>query len=879
MVVQVESKWLNLINPDVIKLHPLQFANCKRLNKHNVVYLFDEVGSGKTISSGIMALEYLENKPNENVLVITTNALAQKTSNQINGQFKGDWLDKLPFEELGYESKISVVNNHHSKFKNPQKYGLVIIDEAHLFLNEETERYHNLCENIQAEKLVFLTATPIKENAEDLKKYVRLAEQLLKEGVDDSWIDGLDTYGKIPDELICSKFSLEVPVTRYFKDTIKSLGHEGFNKIKAKRYETLTWEYSSSQDKDLILANQLKQLYEQSSKNKFVVFTRYVEKEAYVIGTILEEFGFSKFEKNIQDGPTYTIVTGENRQQLSSFSKDKENELPTVLILTYQIAEQGINLPGFNYIVNYHISSFPSALEQRYGRIDRLNSNHEKIYNCFLIKSGYMDTNTFNFYSAINTSVYSLLTAIPSRNTLLSKKILQYYINKTDLVEKYIEGIKKLMTDTNISDLYFYLKSKEQQVEVVISAENYISTTTELTINEDLEELISLVNESQIDVDSTLDESEAIQQLTKELKTAITEIKRHFNETKADKDVINKLLEKDDSIWDQIFYSKDRSIDDRNFLKMDLNTADAIDDCAKTIENNQEYKDYLANFNISIRLPLEFKACRATLNSIFEEAFIANNFEKLFPHILNKKYVEVIPEIKDLSSLIKENLDYLIPSIPLFKMISQFKNELICSNVIESGSKYKDNFGESEHPFASAMGRLTRLNLTISDNFYNLYFSHIVNKRFYSYKEEFSQFFKSEETIVLDELKQEQKAVVASAWLKLAFHLTRGQSLKCLLEEYYTLDDKRRFSLQTIYETKEYPHYKGEKEKGLSTKSLFSYMVFRNSGDFRPWFTNSLAPNLINRSWTRTNDYWTQAIMNSIYGHNYSMGCTGCTHN
>ena len=80
---------------------------------------------------------------------------------------------------------------------------------------------------------------------------------------------------------------------------------------------------------------------------------------------------------------TYKIITGENSGELSQYSK-KEN-LPTVLILTYQIAEQGVNLPGFDHIINYNIPAFPSSLEQRMGRIDRMNSDLEKIKVCYII--------------------------------------------------------------------------------------------------------------------------------------------------------------------------------------------------------------------------------------------------------------------------------------------------------------------------------------------------------------------------------------------------------------------------------------------------------------------------------------------------------------
>lgn len=51
-------EWVNYIHAktkdDVIglELFPLQFANVERLRANDAVFLFDEVGTGKTISSG-----------------------------------------------------------------------------------------------------------------------------------------------------------------------------------------------------------------------------------------------------------------------------------------------------------------------------------------------------------------------------------------------------------------------------------------------------------------------------------------------------------------------------------------------------------------------------------------------------------------------------------------------------------------------------------------------------------------------------------------------------------------------------------------------------------------------------------------------------------
>ena len=119
--MEYNRSWINYIDSSTLDIYPIQFANCDRLRENDAVYIFDEVGSGKTISSGLMALDYLRNHPGKKVAVITTNALVKPGSDSNYGQFLKDWYDKMPFQTLGLTDRITVINNHYSnieKLKN-----------------------------------------------------------------------------------------------------------------------------------------------------------------------------------------------------------------------------------------------------------------------------------------------------------------------------------------------------------------------------------------------------------------------------------------------------------------------------------------------------------------------------------------------------------------------------------------------------------------------------------------------------------------------------------------------------------------------------------------------------------------------------------------
>lgn len=80
-----------------------------------------------------------------------------------------------------------------------------------------------------------------------------------------------------------------------------------------------------------------------------------------------------------------------NASNLKKYSKESEEnniKIPDILIVTWQVAQVGVNLPTYNYVINYHIPPVPGYLEQRYGRIDRLNSEKNPLHNIY-----YLDNN------------------------------------------------------------------------------------------------------------------------------------------------------------------------------------------------------------------------------------------------------------------------------------------------------------------------------------------------------------------------------------------------------------------------------------------------------------------------------------------------------
>lgn len=878
----INRKWINYIDSSLLDIYPIQFANCDRLRNNDAVYIFDEVGSGKTICSGLMALDYLYEHPDKKVLIITTNALAKKGHASDYGQFLKDWYKKLPFQQLGMTERVDIVNNHYAQLSKKSEYGLVIVDEAHLFLSTDTLRHQSL-KNIRADKVVFLTATPIKTNKDDLHVYVELARNITQKEVRDNWIDEISTDAK---DIICGTFSTEFPVSRYFKDTIRAINVEGYQKTKAKRRIPELWEYETDGlTKKAVLLEKINEKLEANRSNRFVIFTRLVEKEARDIGDFLRQNGFVQYNGNHDNNEnTYKIVTGENAYELSDY--DGIRNLPTVLILTYQIAEQGVNLPGFNHVVNYHISAFPSALEQRFGRIDRMEqSESEEINMCFLVSKKTWDTNTWNFYCATSIYLRNLIPCLPSKNTMLSGKIIEKYMEMTAQMEAYVKTIRDLISDDEQLNYVvdYFKKMHDLQVEKPDEMEQ---SDMECLCDKLLFEFIE---ENAIGPDFDTDIKRIKDNFIKAVEDALKEYESIF---KANEDIsADKCIKIIETVGDKVFYLNNNG---------KIVTMDAITDCAEYISGQDEFVDYKERFKKEIRLPIMVKDYLGELNRFFEKQFEENAFHALFPNEGYRHLFEAFFENKKIAEddkeLILMHCDAVVSVLPIFKMFDAYKT-ILQGLVCRQNGKIMIRF--DFNPFNTAFNMLLRKvrkdvgHFGLSDAFFEKYFMNTKWKP---------------SDIYTIEVDKDTNAAQASNWYKLAYHYTRKEAA-CFMyrrtlcknesDNFYWMKDELIKALATNYdsytaaiearnngdstpEQQEIIEMYAEAEKALKPilkkaaeedrmhQSLFNHYIFTESGRYRA----EAMKIAVNKSWkVLRNDWWTQGIFYEVAGIKYE-GCT-----
>lgn len=684
--------YISSLDIDKLKLYTLQLANMKRIEKQSAVYIFDEVGAGKTISAGLATIQLLfessKNYEYNNILVITAPS--------VTNQFKKKWEDVLNLKcgaESSYKNKKYYIKVINYDYRNIQKvkrnWDFIIVDEAHEFLNMETRRYEELIK-LKCKKIMFMTATPLRYYRKDLDIYPKIASEVYstkeaeKEIIFKVLKDKLHKYCEDKEKLAGS-FDVNSPVTRYFKETVRNIekkeNGEEFNDKEPIRLVPELWKCDID-DKNQYLCETINNIIRTDTKSKFVVFVNRI-KDAEDISESFKKYNFVNYNcENLEK--SFSIITGnteDRKRKLEIFStNDLTVNLPTVLIMTYQIAEQGIDLPSYNYVINYHIPASPSSLEQRFGRIDRLNSLHNELKICFLLQENGQatkETNTNNFYIAINTFMNEFLPLFPSKNCLLTHEVINYIgVNRQNALS-YYEYLKTLCNNDGLFYEFY----------------DAISSTTTSYLNYEKEGIIQLCYffwDRKLEFDNDID-------ITK--NNFIKEIEKLQNQTKRNEQNLRWWEKNIDSLSNDLFYveTNDEKIDwNKSYIIKHIDAKES----AKKITELEEYKLFSEIFREPIEVMRAWNKHKNYFEKYFEYAFgKINKFSLIFPK--DKEYRKIFDnfckEAKDNFfgneySLLIYKINDLIPTLPFFKMCQEYKRIIHSLAFNDKGGYYK-NYG------------------------------------------------------------------------------------------------------------------------------------------------------------------------------------------
>ena len=165
-----------------------------KLQKHGGFFLADVVGLGKTIVATRIAKKFFYHNGfpshRSRILVITPPALRE------------NWETEM--ERFGLDDAVRVLNNGSlHKIRDPEKYDLIIIDEAHKFRNDTADGYdalQKLCKTrtrhrlpdgeLAKKRVILISATPLNNRPADIRNQVLL----FQDGKDSTVIGNLQHF-------------------------------------------------------------------------------------------------------------------------------------------------------------------------------------------------------------------------------------------------------------------------------------------------------------------------------------------------------------------------------------------------------------------------------------------------------------------------------------------------------------------------------------------------------------------------------------------------------------------------------------------------------------------------------------------------------------
>ncbi|MDR0534850.1 MAG: phospholipase D-like domain-containing protein [Puniceicoccales bacterium] len=151
------------------------------LEKHNGFFLSDVVGLGKTVIACLIARKFFFHNGfpdhRSHTLIVCPPALEE------------NWRETK--ERFHLDNCDIVTNGSLHKVRNPQKYDLIIVDEAHKFRNDTAEAFDDLqrlCKSgtlrklpdgsLAEKKVILVSATPLNNAPQDIRNQLALFQDL-----------------------------------------------------------------------------------------------------------------------------------------------------------------------------------------------------------------------------------------------------------------------------------------------------------------------------------------------------------------------------------------------------------------------------------------------------------------------------------------------------------------------------------------------------------------------------------------------------------------------------------------------------------------------------------------------------------------------------
>ena len=324
----------------------------KSIITYNGVLISDVVGLGKSIIASTIAANLLKMKTVEEIIIISPPKIIYSWENY-NSEFKLNAVIK----SSGKLDEIYVYVQNHRKSR------LIIIDEAHKFVNNKTESY-SLIKNIcSMNKVMLLTATPMHNTTSDIFSLIDIFDRMLTTD---------NNIGEIKSKILKEERSLKMD---YKKDDNKEDNKKKIKKISKEILSLINPIIIRRTRKDLLEDKEYKEDLEKQNAQLNDVASPQLHD--YNLGDISQLYAdtFEKITPNNNDGNTNkkeenTLFNYQNNNENNS---EKENRSkfkavryePLVYLRSTTIEEQKKSMEIIEYVYGENINRDFASVSSR----------------------------------------------------------------------------------------------------------------------------------------------------------------------------------------------------------------------------------------------------------------------------------------------------------------------------------------------------------------------------------------------------------------------------------------------------------------------------------------------------------------------------------
>lgn len=391
-------------------LFPYQEQGVEFLMSHEVCYLRDDMGLGKSLQALVAA----ERSGFERILIVYPAVLGPNWKNEVS-----KW--NISIKEIAYSSYSSL---RHILPRVP--YDCIILDEAHYIKNPNTKRYHHV-KRLAGEgtRLWFLSGTPYTRAASDLwtfcsfsgvynRSYQKFCEDFCVESllpVRTRWgrkkfikqYKGLrqgkklkrllhgKMLGRKKEEVLKDlppKFhntvqlkvqGLPARTKELLPVLVRALGQQSYRGISQEDQEHITTiRRKTGEAKVKAVINYLIHLFE-STDNPILLFAHHRE--------VIHNFINTCTQLNI---PAACIMGGQSEKERTKVLLQFQRGELKLLVLSLEAAAEGLNLTEANHVVFAELPWNPSKLNQAIARAHRIGQT-DKVTVTFLLAENSFD--------------------------------------------------------------------------------------------------------------------------------------------------------------------------------------------------------------------------------------------------------------------------------------------------------------------------------------------------------------------------------------------------------------------------------------------------------------------------------------------------------